>query len=68
MLWDHCLEKSAAVHNLTSSSVLKLQDLTPRDSLARDKSYIINVCQFGGIEWVYYRYNKKNFLEHEERI
>ena len=67
-LWDYCVERRAAVHNVTSRSTLNFQGLTPHAALTEEQSDISNLCQFDWYEWVCYRDSSKNFPEHKERL
>ena len=68
MLWDYCVEKTTAIHNLTSMDAFKLQGLTLQTILTEEQANISNLCQFGWFKWVCYRDDKKNFPEHKERL
>ena len=59
--WDYCVERRAAIHNLTANGNFNLQGRNPFFSVTGEEGDISNLCQFSFYQWVYYREQKNGF-------
>ena len=66
-LLDYCVERCASVRNLTSRKN-QMQGQTLHTDITGEQLGISNLYQFGHVEWLYRRDDKKNFPEHKERL
>ncbi|EJK65892.1 hypothetical protein THAOC_13210, partial [Thalassiosira oceanica] len=57
VLWDYCMERRAAIYNVTARDDIKLGGQTPHARMFGDTPDISNLV-WGWYDWVYYRDNK----------
>lgn len=59
--WDYCVERRAAIHNLTPNGLFQLEGRNPYFSVTGQEGDISNLCQFKFYDWVYYREQKADY-------
>jgi hypothetical protein len=55
VLWDHAIERRAAIHNVIPRPLFQNNGLTPHAATFGAQGDISNICIFGWYEWIYYR-------------
>ena len=55
VLCDYCLERQAQIHNAVPNSLFQNQEMTPHESTFGKQGNILNICNFGWYQWIYYR-------------
>ena len=61
MFWDDCVERRAAIPNMTAKKLFQLQGHNSHMSTFREQGDIFNIFQFGWYEWVYARDRPETF-------
>ena len=60
-LWCYCAERRAAIMTLTANNLFQLQGQNPHMATLGEMGDILNLCQFGWYEWVYFRQHTARF-------
>ena len=65
-LWDYCVERRAAINNLTAKNLFQLHSSNAHTSLTGTEGDISNLCTFKWYDWCYFRDQRTSFPESKE--
>ncbi len=64
--WDYCVERRAAIHNITANGLFQLEGRNPHFSVTGQEGDISNLCQYKVYDWVYFREQMADYPLPEE--
>ena len=61
MFWDYCVERRAAITDMTAKNLFQLQGQNAHTTTYGEQGDISNICQFGWYGWLYARDDSEPF-------